>query len=438
MRVSLSMTALLLFSTGWSYYCGNRIRDTVHILSRKRWLLAGIIPCIGVLFIFKYYNFFIDNISALIQRFGIAYHPSVLKLIMPLGISYYIFKIISYLIDIYKGKITQGYHFGLYALYISFFPQITAGPIERAEYFMEQFIKKDEAVLKRFLPLLVNEGIYKIVLGLFKKFVIANRLSEYVDKVYSDPAGYTGIALWLSAFFFSIQIYCDFSGYSDIAIGITNLLGIHSKKNFNYPYLSGSVKEFWRNWHISLSSWLKDYIYIPLGGNRVSKIRKTRNILLTFLVSGLWHGANWTFVFWGGLHGIANVFSKGKQMREEGFWRPIKVIVTFIFVTFAWIFFRADTIRKAFLYIKYMFVNLKISGDAIQAAILPFTFDNTCIAYFLTVIFFISALFVKEFVEKYKPEKAKESWKQAWLVFLSISTILFGVFGTSGFLYANF
>ncbi len=295
---SLKMLLLVVASACWSWFAGKKLEE-VETEERKRgWLLFGTLPLLGVLFLFKYFNFFSVSVASVLTLIGLSATPLVLKLMLPLGISYYTFKMISYLADIYLGKRGSESHAGYYLTYVLFFPQILSGPIERSEGFLEQLHRG-----MRYDGGLFAEGIQRIVLGLFKKMVIANRLSGYVDTVFASPEDYPGLAAVMAAFFYSFQLYCDFSGYSDIAIGMGDLLGIRSRQNFRCPYFARNIRDFWNRWHISLSSWLRDYVYISLGGSRVSRMKRGRNVLLTFLASGLWHGDNWTFVIWGGIQG---------------------------------------------------------------------------------------------------------------------------------------
>lgn len=429
---------MLLLAGGsacWSWTAGKKIKEAEREREKRGWLLLGILPLLGVLFVFKYFNFFSVSMASLLELAGLAADPFVLRLMLPLGISYYTFKIISYEADVYMGKREPEPHVGYYLTYVLFFPQILSGPIERSEKFLEQFhqgLSYDGA--------LFEEGIRRIVLGLFKKMAIANRLGGYVDTVFAAPGEYPGLASVMAAIFYSFQLYCDFSGYSDIAIGMGNLLGIRSRQNFHCPYFAGNIREFWSRWHISLSGWLKDYVYIPLGGSRVSRVKRGRNLLLTFLASGFWHGDNWTFVAWGGIHGVWNLCSpKRKKEAVNPIRRLWQTLVTFVGVTLAWVFFRAESISLAFSYLGHAVRGFSLSYPDIQNSILPFTGDNTCVAYFLTVCFLLLLLFLYEWGQVYGKGKDKDfSLSYFWLIVMGISVALFGVFGASGFLYAQF
>ena len=442
----MSATPWMLFLVGasscWSWYAGKKIEEAQTLQKKRGWLRGSILPLLGVLFLFKYFNFFAGGIASLLALAGFETDPLVLRLMLPMGLSYYTFKLISYAADIYQGKLKAETHLGYYLTYTLFFPQIMSGPIERPGSFLSQLRGGPG-----FDSDLGAEGIQRILLGLFKKMVIANRLSGYVDTVFADPGNYPGLAAALAAFLYSCQLYCDFSGYSDIAIGMGNLLGIRSRKNFDCPYFARNIHEFWGRWHISLSSWLKDYVYIPLGGSRVSPLRRNLNLLATFLASGLWHGDNWTFLAWGGIHGIWNMCSR-REEREPGVLRKTwQTFLTFLGVTAAWIFFRAESLGAAVSFIRHAVLDFSLSYGDIQNSILPFTGDNTCAAYFLTACLFLLLLFLYEWGQTYGkgvirrgegPYGKGFSLSALWLALMAGSVLLFGVFGVSGFLYAQF
>lgn len=408
---------LMLISTAWSFFCGQRIEHSVH--RRKFWLCFGIIPVILILAFFKYYKFFIPN------------NVVVLTILMPLGISYYTFKIISYVADIYLQKRNAEPSFINYCIYVSFFPQIICGPITRSEDITENL-----DYLSPPTPQMLTQGYLFIMSGLFKKLVIADRLNPYVNAIFSYPSSYPALALWMAAFFFTIQIYCDFAGYSEIAIGISNLLGLECTPNFNLPYFSYSIKDFWRRWHISLSSWLRDYVYIPLGGNQKGIIRKKFNILLTFLVSGLWHGTGMNFLCWGLWHGLFNLIPVKKSTNKIV--HSLQVFSTFICVMFGWILFKADSLFHAFLFIKQMFTQINFSFQTIVNSVMPFTGDYSCLAYLLTVSFFILILYLLELYDfsTFSSGSTKIPYIKCIIYFFSL--ILFGMIGQNSFLYANF
>lgn len=329
---------LLLFVTIVSYFTAKASHNKVAFT-------VGIIVPLAVLGIFKYFNFFLSSAAAVIGR-----DIGALGIILPVGISFYTFQALSYVIDVHRGKIPVENDFIKLALYISFFPQLVAGPIVRAADFLPQLSQDRKVTIENF-----KTGIQIFVFGLFKKIVIADHLSVFVDDVYSKPAEFHWATIFLAVVSYSIQIYFDFSGYSDMAIGCAKCLGYDFNRNFNLPYISQSITEFWRRWHISLSTWLKEYLYIPLGGNRKGALRRYINLFLTMLLGGLWHGANWTFVFWGGLNGLALCIdkflpSKQKNIVSQG----LGVFLTFSFVSFTWIFFRAESFSVAWTVIKRM------------------------------------------------------------------------------------
>lgn len=344
---------LILFTTIVSYIAA-RLIEKEESKRKKKFILVGTaILCLGVLFFFKYFNFVSESITSLLSAFVIQMNPITLKLLLPVGISFYTFQTLSYVIDVYRGDVAAEKHFGYYATFISFFPQLVAGPIERTSNLLPQIKAKHEFNYDQ-----ATYGLKLMAWGYFKKIVIADTLSKYVSAVYDVPQNFTGFALVLATLFFALQIYCDFSGYSDIAIGTAKLLGINLMTNFRSPYFSQSIKEFWSRWHISLSTWFRDYVYIPLGGSRVKKTRHYVNLIITFLVSGLWHGANWTFVAWGGIHGIAQVVENAlvvkKYHESKGILRWRRIIFVFGFCSFAWIFFVSNSIGDAFYVILHM------------------------------------------------------------------------------------
>tara|TARA_B110000459_G_scaffold134927_1_gene147410 strand:- start:241 stop:1509 length:1269 start_codon:yes stop_codon:yes gene_type:complete len=320
---------------------------------RKKWLYLSLVSNLGILFGFKYFNFFSENIQLIFNQYNILYEVPFFNALLPVGISFYTFQTLSYTIDVYNNKTQAQKHLGVFAVYVSFFPQLVAGPIERSNHLLPQFFEKHEFSYSR-----VKSGLQKMLWGFYKKIVIADNLAILVDGVYNNIDNYSGIALIVATIFFTFQIYCDFSGYSDIAIGSARVMGFELRENFKRPYFSKSIQEFWQRWHITLSSWFKDYLYIPLGGNRVIKWKWYYNIIITFLLSGLWHGANWTFIIWGGLHGsyliLAIIFKTRKNNISEKIKsfspilnRLLDVSITFILVAFAWIFFRANNLTDA-------------------------------------------------------------------------------------------
>ncbi len=404
---------LVLLGIFWSYYWGNRIYS--NVFRRQVSLFIGIMPTLIILLFFKYYHFFIPNGNL------------TLIIVMPLGISYYTFKIISYLVDIYFKKRTPDPSFINYAVYISFFPQIICGPITRSMEITDTL--KNDLVLHKSL---LQSGFLNILSGLFKKLVIADRLNTYVNTIFSNPAGYSSLALWMAAFFYTIQIYCDFAGYSEIAIGIGNLLGFECKPNFNLPYFSYNIKDFWKRWHISLSSWLQDYIYIPLGGNRKGVLRQKINILITFLISGLWHGNGLNFICWGLWHGLLNLLPSQKPSSK--LLQLTRTLITFICVMFGWILFKASSVQNAVTFIIQMFSDWQISMNDIITSVMPFTGDYSCLAHLLTICLFILILIIYEWKEYLHPDTKHPS---KYFIY-AVSVLFFGMIGQNSLLYANF
>lgn len=352
---------LILFTTFISYACAIGLEKAEEKKKKKILIVSTMIASLGCLFFFKYFNFVSESIASLLHLFTLQVHPVTLNLLLPVGVSFYTFQTLGYVIDVYRGDVKAERHFGKYATFIAFFPQLVAGPIERTKNLLPQITAEHKFDYEKAVS-----GLRLMAWGFFKKIVIADTLAVSVDTVYDSLRSYQGFPLLVASVLFSVQIYCDFSGYSDIAIGTARLFGIDLMKNFNSPYFSTSIRDFWARWHISLTSWFRDYLYIPMGGNRVSKRRNVFNVMVTFLGSGLWHGANWTYIVWGGIHGVGQVVQnllfpkkKKKEAEKKGgrFW--IFVVLTFCFATFAWIFFRAESISDAFYVITHMFVGLK-------------------------------------------------------------------------------
>ena len=353
MSWNIDLIYLILFTTVVSYVCAILIENTENIKRKRIFLTIALVSCLGVLFFFKYFNFLSLAVLRLLGSFGMELPDFTLNVILPVGISFYTFQTLSYVIDVYRGKIKTERHFGYYALFVSFFPQLVAGPIERPENLLPQLKichKPDAAEF--------TEGLKIIVRGFFKKIVVADLAAGVVNAVFNNPSEATGFNIIVASLLFSVQIYCDFSGYTDIAIGCARLMGIKLMKNFNMPYSAKSIREFWSRWHISLSTWFRDYLYIPLGGNRCSSARYLTNIFIVFLVSGLWHGAEWTFVIWGALHGLYQIIGFLTQNTREKIYDRLRVnkdskvvalwktFCTFSLVLFAWIFFRANNLSE--------------------------------------------------------------------------------------------
>nr|WP_034039913.1 MBOAT family O-acyltransferase [Wocania ichthyoenteri] len=358
--------SLILLSTIVDYFVGLKIDANERKAKRKLWLWISVFFNVGLLGVFKYFNFFVDSWVDMLSMFGYNIESTwTLRVILPVGISFYTFQTMSYSFDIYYKKLKPTRDFLSFAAFVSFFPQLVAGPIERASNLLSQIINKrtfsyDQSV----------SGLKLILWGLFKKVVIADSLGPIVDDIFANYANYPASTLVLGVTLFSFQVYGDFSGYSDIAIGTAKLFGIELMSNFKFPNFSRNVAEYWQRWHVSLSTWFRHYVYIPLGGSRVSKLKSVRNIIIIFLVSGFWHGANWTFIFWGAFHALAfipvflmgrNTIYKNSVVGEYTFFPSLKeigqVILTFGIVTFSRIFFRSESITDAFAFIKRVVFN---------------------------------------------------------------------------------
>lgn len=352
---------LMLFSSLVDYFLGQAVWAAEKQSTRRVYLWMSIVCNLGLLSFFKYFNFFSESLVQALGSVGWQVHPIVADILLPVGISFYTFQTLSYTIDIYRGNLAPSKSLVDYLAFVSFFPQLVAGPIERATNLIPQFsqarvFSHDEAV----------SGCRYILWGFAKKLVIADRLAAFVDLTYSDPQTATGVALIFATVFFAFQIYCDFSAYSDIAIGTAKLFRIDLMRNFDYPYFSQSVTEFWRRWHISLSTWFRDYVFIPLGGSRGSTWRTQLNLLITFILSGLWHGAAWRFILWGAINGAALIGEKMFRTRQsvcstpggESNWPAVTVLLrmtyTFTVICIGWVFFRADSMSDAFLILQKM------------------------------------------------------------------------------------
>jgi D-alanyl-lipoteichoic acid acyltransferase DltB (MBOAT superfamily) len=351
--------------------------EKCHGFKKRIILIISILSTCLVLFVFKYFNFFNTNLAILADWVHWNYPIKALNLILPLGLSFHTFQSLSYVIEVYRGNQKAERNFGVYALYVMFFPQLVAGPIERPQHLLHQFYEKHDFDYEQ-----VTDGLKLMAWGMFKKVVIADRLAVFVNTVYDKPAEYQGISLIVATVFFAFQIYCDFSGYTDIAIGAAQVMGFKLMDNFNRPYSSRSIVEFWKRWHISLSTWFRDYLYIPLGGNRVTVPRWYLNLMITFLVSGVWHGAHWTYIVWGALHGSYMVIGRYTEEirkkitsvifsdRTSKIYHFLQVLSTFSLVTFAWIFFRAKSIHDAVYIATHLFSGLNF-GTGKFAPILP-------------------------------------------------------------------
>jgi alginate O-acetyltransferase complex protein AlgI len=408
---------------------------------RKLGLLTlSIISTCLVLFLFKYVGFFESNVEALAKFIGWNYSPKTLGLILPIGLSFHTFQSLSYVIEVYRGHQKAEQHLGIYSLYVMFYPQLVAGPIERPQNLLHQF--RDE---KHFDYLRMTSGLRLMLWGLFKKVVIADRLAIYVNAIYADPSRFNGLDLVVATIAFAYQIYCDFSGYSDIAIGAARVMGFDLMKNFDAPYFSKSIAEFWKRWHISLSTWFRDYLYIPLGGNRTTGWRVYRNLLITFTASGLWHGASWNYVIWGALNGLYLVFGRLSAparhrvrsvlgLSPEGpLADAIHVTVTFGLTCVAWIFFRADTLSDAWQIVTHLTQGWALGLQRVEM------FSR------LDVVMVLLSIGILEGVQL-SQEMAKRGYRLDWPVYikwpayyaLTAAIVVFGVFEGTRFIYFQF
>lgn len=356
--------SLIAISTIFDYFIGLRIESTTQQRKRQLLLWSSIIFNLSILGFFKYFNFFIDSFSDLLESVGYTIQSKwTLNVILPVGISFYTFQTMSYSLDIYRKRLKPTTDFISFATFVAFFPQLVAGPIERASNLLPQILKG-----RTFDPKQATQGLKLILWGMFKKVVIADTLAYYVDSIFTNHTEFSSGTLWLGAIYFAFQIYCDFSGYSDIAIGTSKLFGFELMSNFKFPYFSRNIGEFWRRWHVSLSNWFRDYLYIPLGGSKGSQTKTIRNVFVIFIVSGFWHGANWTFVFWGLIHAFLYIpfFLMGTNRKylsevvaENSSLPTIKELlqigITFFFVLIGWVFFRSPSVEFAFDYLRIMF-----------------------------------------------------------------------------------
>jgi alginate O-acetyltransferase complex protein AlgI len=435
---------LIVFSTIIDYFAGILLYKTRE---NRKWirrliLAASLTTNLGLLFFFKYFNFFSDNINSAFERFNIFAEVPAYDFLLPVGISFYTFQTLSYTIDIYRGKQTPEYHLGRFALFVSFFPQLVAGPIERSMNLLPQFREQFS-----FDYIRIRDGLLLMCWGFFKKVVIADRLAEYVNIVYNNPEMYGGMQNVLATLFFSFQIYCDFSGYSDIAIGSALVMGYRLMLNFRRPYLAASIHEFWQRWHISLSSWFRDYVYIPLGGRRVAKWRWQVNLFVTFAVSGLWHGAEWTFIIWGALHGFYLTFSIWTKKWQSGFnsltrldkvpalLRVLQALTTFVLVYISWIFFRARDTHEALLIISNIF-NPVYFNEAVN--LFRFPIDMYIAFTSIGILLFVEVL--EERFNIYRRIRLTKYSVVKWLVLMIIiiSIIVLGIWDEVDFLYFQF
>lgn len=371
MNLHIGYGILLLSTTVLTYVLALNLEKADTTQARKRCLLGGILPLVLVLVFYKTASPVIDRLNLLIDAGRLNMHPVTVRILLPAGISFYFFQSMGYLIDVYRGKIKAERHFGFYALFVSFFPQLLAGPIGRADSLLPQYKRERSFTYKN-----VTYGLKLMAWGYFKKLVIADVFAGVVNNVYDMAQSYVGLVFIVVTVMFAIEIYCDFSGYSDIAVGCAKLFGIDLMTNFKSPYFSFSIREFWSRWHISLSTWFRDYVYIPLGGNRVPKWRHCLNLLITFLVSGFWHGSSLTYLVWGGIHGLLQIIEtlirpkkrNGVSVERRRHWWQLPV--TFAALCFTWIFFRANSMRDAIWIISRLFWDIERPLNYIQTCII--------------------------------------------------------------------
>jgi D-alanyl-lipoteichoic acid acyltransferase DltB (MBOAT superfamily) len=442
---------LLLTSTIISFFLAIRIEDETNQNHRKKFLVLSIIINIGLLLVFKYFNFFNENIRVIFAAFGAEYPIPDLELVLPLGISFYTFLVLGYSVDVYNRRVKAERNIGIYALFVSFFPMLAAGPIERGRNMLPQFVRSHTFDYER----IVN-GLIRIAWGFFKKLVIADRLALLVNTVYDNPNQFTGNPLILATYAFAIQIYCDFSAYSDIAIGVARILGYNLMENFQQPYYSRSIPDFWRKWHISLSTWFRDYIFFPL---RRSLLRRNKSQpghlssliippMITMLLSGLWHGAAWTFVIWGGLHGLLIVldilwdqylktkirFIQLPKPLETG----LRIFLTFNLLCFTWIFFRANSLADTLYIINNLFVNLSFSSFGIGSIIPGGRYELLIVVCAITLMEIIHLQQIRNFDLRAYANRLPIWMRWAAYYALVLAILMFGVFGLTEFIYIQF
>jgi len=420
---------ILAFTILIDYYAGIRIAAAGSPGMKRRFLVLSLIANIGILAIFKYYNFINSNITGLANLFGFQNHIPYLKILLPIGLSFHTFQAMSYTIEVYKGNQEPERHFGIYSLYVMFYPQLVAGPIERPQNILHQFHEKKEFDYGR-----VQAGLRLMLLGFFKKVVIADRLAVYVDSVYGDVAHANSISVALAIVFFAFQIYFDFSGYSDIALGSARVMGYDLMKNFDRPFISRNITEFWRRWHISLSTWFNDYLFTPLviAKRDWGKGAVVFALLITFLISGLWHGAGWTFLIYGLLHGIAVVFeflTKKRRLKIQKtipgvIYNPLSQLLTFTFVAFSWIFFRAESFTKVKMIFRQLF-SFHVSFNLTQLSAEKGPLNLLLSFFVIFLVYYIEKLY-------------RSRWVTAFSMIVFFLIIILGKDGTKSFIYFQF
>lgn len=423
---------LISFSIFITWGCGYLLDNTDNVVKRKIYLTLSLIINFGILFIYKYYNFINNAVFSALEYFNIRWEVPNLDVLLPVGISFYTFQAVGYTIDVYRKEIDAEKNIGIYALFVTFFPQLVAGPIERSKNLLPQFREVKTLTIEN-----LSAGFKLVLWGFFLKIVLADRLGMYVDAVFNNVDKHSGISHALASFFFAFQIYGDFAGYSLIAIGVAKMMSFSLMTNFRRPYFATSVTTFWSRWHISLSTWFKDYLYIPLGGNRGTKARTYFNLFITFFVSGIWHGANFTFIIWGALHGLyctvekALGFDRKNNLNKLTFKSVFNILMTFVLVDFAWIFFRANSVTDSFKIISKIFTDF---GSDLFIRWEIFFVAFVC----LTILFF------KEFTDEFFPNRYKLlNNKNKYVRIVSMALlfcliIFLGIFDSGQFIYFQF
>ena len=431
---------LIIFSTVLDFFIGKSLAKTTHELNRKLLLYTSVAVNLGFLGIFKYFDFFVSNFIDAFSLFGVELSAGSLNIILPVGISFYTFQTLSYSIDVYRRKLKHTDDFIAFSAFVCFFPQLVAGPIERATNLLPQFLKA-----RKFNYDQAADGMRQILWGLFKKVVVADNCAVFVNAIFDNPDPLSGSTLFMGAVFFAFQIYCDFSGYSDIAIGTSRLFNINLKQNFATPYFSRNIGEFWRRWHISLSTWFRDYLYIPLGGSQGGTWNKIRNVFLIFIVSGFWHGASWNFIVWGGLNALyflpllltQNNRNHLNTVAEGSLFPTYKEILsiglTFFLTVIAWVFFRADTLTEAVHYLNLMFSS---SFFTVPSFITPKAF---MLYTYLLICLFIAVEWVQR-DKKFGLSIENLNRPFRWVIYTIVIGVIitFGQFGESEFIYFQF
>jgi len=445
---------LILGSTVVDYVAALQMSRQSSKTKKKLYLILSLVVNLGLLFGFKYFNFFNESIRTVFNHYNLFYNVPMFNVLLPVGISFYTFQTLSYTIDVYRGEREPEKHLGIFALYVAFFPQLVAGPIERSTRLIPQLVKKFNFDYDR-----VTNGLKLMLWGFFKKVVIADRIAVIVNQVYSNPNDAAGLPLLIGTYLFAFQIYCDFSGYSDIAIGAAQVFGIRLMENFRRPYFAKSIRDFWKRWHISLSTWFRDYLYRSLGGNKSTHWRWYYNIMIVFLISGLWHGANWTFVIWGGLHGSYYLFSYWtrnirpklirlfKLNRVPFLLKILRILFIFNLVSFGWIFFRANNLTDAIFIVTHLFTGI---GDVLSRIInigqghgvLNFVLALPKLEILIAFI----AILVLGIHHQIQRKGSARIWMQSkpiwlrWAVYygLVLSILIFGYLEPSEFIYFQF